>query len=706
MPNSSHGGGISRKISSASDRKRLKSIIAELNLPRTMGCIVRTAGLQRTKTEIKRDFDYLARLWDELREMTLRSAAPSLIHSDSDLIKRAIRDIYNREIEEVVVEGEDGYRAAKDFMKLLMPSHARKVKPYSDPVPLFQRYGAEDQLTAMYDPVVQLKSGGYIVINPTEALVSIDINSGRATKEHGIEGTAVSTNLEAAHEIARQLRLRDMAGLVVIDFIDMEYGSNVRKVEKAMKEALKNDRARIQVGRISSFGLMEMSRQRLRTGVLEATTRSCPHCDGTGLVRTASSAGLSALRLIEDEAAKGRGVVVSLFASTEAAVYLLNAKRADLSDIESRYGVTVEVIPEGENEGAKMRVVSSGPRNEFVPRFEPIAVDVEEDFLDEDEDDVEREETEGASDGEGRRKRRKRRRGRNRDRAEEQTTEEGDETESAASSDEEGAETPASADAEDGEAPRKRRRRGGRRRRGRRMDEGDEQAESVEASNDEPGEPEAGAEAVEAEQVYSDSADVPEVEPVAKAEVAKAEVAETEEIAPPKKRTRRKKAAEEQPAVAADQQEPVEPTAVEPTAEVANPASESAEAEVAPAKPKRTRRKAAAAEPTAETTATEAEAPAKPKRTRRKKADAEAPPATAADEEAPAKPKRTRRTKAAAAEAAPVPVEVVETESAPVEATPAESGAVAEEANANTSDEGADSAESPRRGWWQRTFGA
>ena len=235
MPNSSHGGGISRKINSASDRKRLKSIIAELQLPRSMGCIVRTAGLQRTKTEIKRDFDYLARLWDELRERTLRSAAPMLIHSDSDLIKRAIRDIYNRDIEEVVVEGEEGYRAAKDFMKLLMPSHARKVKPYSDPVPLFQRYGAEDQLTAMYDPVVQLRSGGYIVINPTEALVSIDINSGRATKEHGIEQTAVATNLEAAHEIARQLRLRDMAGLVVIDFIDMEYGSNVRKVEKAMK---------------------------------------------------------------------------------------------------------------------------------------------------------------------------------------------------------------------------------------------------------------------------------------------------------------------------------------------------------------------------------------------------------------------------------------------------------------------------------------
>ena len=411
MPNSSHGGGISRKISSASDRKRLKSIIAEMQLPRSMGCIVRTAGLQRTKTEIKRDFDYLARLWDELREKTLHSAAPALIHSDSDLIKRAIRDIYNRDIEEVVVEGEEGYRAAKDFMKLLMPSHARKVKPYSDPVPLFQRYGAEDQLTAMYDPVVQLRSGGYIVINPTEALVSIDINSGRSTKEHGIEQTAVATNIEAAHEIARQLRLRDMAGLVVIDFIDMEYGSNVRKVEKAMKDALKNDRARIQVGRISSFGLMEMSRQRLRTGVLEATTRACPHCDDTGLVRTASSAGLSALRLIEDEAAKGKGVIVTLFASTEAAVYLLNAKRADLADIEAHYGVSVEVIPEGENEGAKMRVVSSGPRNDFVPRFEPISADVEDEDIPEEDDEFEQEEarSDDEGDGSGRRKRRKRR---------------------------------------------------------------------------------------------------------------------------------------------------------------------------------------------------------------------------------------------------------------------------------------------------------
>ncbi len=286
MPNTSHGGGISRKISNGADRKRLKSIIAEMKLPATMGCIVRTAGLSRTKVEIRRDFDYLARLWDEIRENTLKAAAPALIHNDSDLIKRAIRDIYHRDIEEVIIEGEDGYRQAKDFMKLLMPSHARRVKQYADAVSLFQRFGVEDQLAAMYNPVVQLKSGGYLVINPTEALVSIDINSGRSTREHSIEQTATATNLEAAREIARQLRLRDMAGLVVIDFIDMEHNSNIRKVEKAMKDALKDDRARIQVGRISGFGLMEMSRQRLRTGVLEASTRACPHCEGTGLVRT------------------------------------------------------------------------------------------------------------------------------------------------------------------------------------------------------------------------------------------------------------------------------------------------------------------------------------------------------------------------------------------------------------------------------------
>ncbi len=396
MPNTSHGGGISRKISNAGDRKRLKTIMADMQLPPSMGCIVRTAGLQRSKVEIKRDFDYLARLWDGIREATLKASAPALVYGDSDLIKRAIRDIYNKEIEEVIVEGEDGYRQAREFMRLLMPTHARRIKHYADPVPLFQRAGVEDQLAAMYHPVVQLKSGGYLVINPTEALVSIDINSGRSTREHSIEQTATATNLEAAQEIGRQLRLRDMAGLVVIDFIDMDNNSNVRKVEKAMKEALKNDRARIQIGRISSFGLMEMSRQRLRTGVLEASTRACPHCEGTGLVRTASSSGISALRLIEDEAARGRGSLLTLRASQEAAVYILNRKRADIAEIEDRYGVIVEIIPGQDEEGAHMTVEASGPPPAHAPKFVQIIEEDEDDLPEEIEDEIEEEEVEEA----------------------------------------------------------------------------------------------------------------------------------------------------------------------------------------------------------------------------------------------------------------------------------------------------------------------
>jgi ribonuclease E len=424
MPNTSHGGGISRKISNGADRKRLKSIMTDLKLPTTMGLIVRTAGLSRTKTEIKRDFDYLARLWDEIRERTLSSTAPALIYRDSDLIKRAIRDLYHREIEEVIVEGDEGFKAARGFMKLLMPSHVRRVLLHSDTTPLFQRSGVEDQLSAMYQPIVQLKSGGYLVINPTEALVSIDINSGRSTREHNIEQTAFNTNLEAAQEVARQLRLRDMAGLIVIDFIDMEQNSHVRKVEKAMKEALKNDRARIQVGRISSFGLMEMSRQRLRTGVLEASTRPCAHCEGTGLMRTAASAGLSALRILEDEAARGRGERICLRAGREAAVYVLNKKRAELADIEQRYAVGIEVLIDETFEGARMTVESSGPRPVAAPRaLQPVAEEEEEDFqaeASEPEDEEEESEVQEQAEGErqGRRRRRRRRGGRGRGRRE------------------------------------------------------------------------------------------------------------------------------------------------------------------------------------------------------------------------------------------------------------------------------------------------
>jgi ribonuclease E len=435
MPNTTHGGGISRKISNGADRKRLKSIMTDLKLPSTMGLIVRTAGLSRTKVEIKRDFDYLARLWDEIRERTLKSTAPALIYRDSDLIKRAIRDLYHRDIDDVIVEGEEGYKAARGFMKLLMPSHVKRVTQHSETTPLFQRSGVEDQLNAMYQPTVQLKSGGYLVINPTEALVSIDINSGRSTREHNIEQTAYNTNVEATAEIARQLRLRDMAGLVVIDFIDMEQGSHNRKVEKAMKDAVKNDRARIQIGRISSFGLMEMSRQRLRTGVLEASTRACPHCEGTGLMRTAASAGLAALRIIEDVAARGRGDRIVLRAGREAAVYVLNKKRAELADIELRYGVSIEIAIDETFEGARMTVDSSGARPVPGERAAPPPAlvdddeDIEDDEIDaalvgaEDAEEIEeREDRERASEQGDRpgRRRRRRRGGRGRGRRDEE----------------------------------------------------------------------------------------------------------------------------------------------------------------------------------------------------------------------------------------------------------------------------------------------
>ena len=691
MPNSSNGGGISRKISSGADRKRLKSIVSELTLPRSMGLIVRTAGLQRTKPEIKRDFDYLARLWDEIRERTLGSSAPAVIHSDSDLIKRAIRDIYNSEVEEVIVEGEAGFKAAKAFMKLLMPSHARRVQQYADPVPLFQRFGAEDQLAAMYDPEVQLKSGGYIVINPTEALVSIDINSGRSTREHSIEQTATATNLEAAREIARQLRLRDMAGLVVIDFIDMENNSNIRKVERAMKDALKNDRARIQVGRISSFGLMEMSRQRLRTGVLEASTRSCPHCDGTGLVRTASSAGLAALRLIEEEAAKGKGTIITLFASTEATIYLLNAKRADQVEIEERYGVNVEVRPEGEDEGAKMRVTSAGPRPTHTPRFEPIAdvADLDDDIEEDEDEAFEEEEAEaeesprraaeprGDDDGEGRGKKRRRRRGgkgRSRDRDDRVEGEGGEER---AAEDEhvaadaevnvqEGAPAAGEGTDEDDDRPRRRRRRRGGRGRNRDRDDRPE-GEAAEAADGE----EAPAEIAET------------AEPAAEAPALEApEVEASEADSKPKRRSRARKVVEAEP----EGEAVVEAEApVEPEVSAANAADE------AP-KPKRRSRAKKADVDSAPEPVVDVPAEAAP--------DAETPEAAA---EVAAKPKRRTRAKKADAEAETV---ADAAEPAPQDAAPAQPVAAEPAGETPTSDTAAEGDAARRGGWWQRTFGA
>jgi ribonuclease E len=437
MPNTGRGGGISRKITSAADRKRLKEIAEDLEVPEGMGVILRTAGASRTRAEIKRDFEYLMRLWESVRELTLTSSAPALVYEEGSLIKRAIRDLYNKDIDEVIVAGDEAYREAKDFMRMLMPSHAKAVKPYKDPQPLFARYGVEAQLDAMFSNHVTLKSGGYLVINPTEALVSIDVNSGRSTREHNIEDTALRTNLEAAEEIARQLRLRDLAGLIVIDFIDMEEKRNNRSVEKKLNECLKNDRARIQVGRISPFGLLEMSRQRIRTGVLESSSIPCPHCGGAGHVRATPSVALHILRSVEESLIKSAAYNLCVRTKSQVAFYILNQKRTHLRELEERFGVVVSIMADEHLAGPTVFVVD---RMEPVIRTEPVrppaptiqidAVAIEEPA--DEVDDVEAEpeaargggepaEQDGESNGEGgrRRRRRRRRRGRGEGRSEE-----------------------------------------------------------------------------------------------------------------------------------------------------------------------------------------------------------------------------------------------------------------------------------------------
>lgn len=343
MPNTGRGGGISRKITSAADRKRLKEVAQDLEVPEGMGVILRTAGASRTKPEIKRDFEYLMRLWESVRELTLSSSAPALVYEEGSLIKRAIRDLYNKDIDDILVAGDEAYREARDFMRMLMPGQSKVVQPYRDTTPIFARHGVEQQLDAMFSTHVTLKSGGYLVINPTEALVSIDVNSGRSTREHDIEDTALRTNLEAAEEVARQLRLRDLAGLVVIDFIDMEEKRNNRAVEKKLNECLKNDRARIQVGRISPFGLLEMSRQRIRTGMLESSSLPCTHCGGSGYVRSTASVALQILRAIEESLLKSTTHNLILRTRTEAALYILNQKRGHLRELELRFGVTLTI---------------------------------------------------------------------------------------------------------------------------------------------------------------------------------------------------------------------------------------------------------------------------------------------------------------------------------------------------------------------------
>jgi ribonuclease E len=438
MPNTARGGGISRKITSAQDRSRLKEVVQDLDVPEGMGIILRTAGAARTKPEIKRDFEYLIRMWETVRDLTLKSQAPTLVYEEGSLIKRSLRDLYNKEIDEIQVAGESGYREARDFMKMLMPANVSAVKQYRDGQPLFSRMGVESQLDAMFSPTVQLRSGGYIVINQTEALVSIDVNSGRSTREHHIEDTALKTNLEAAEEVARQLRLRDLAGLIVIDFIDMDEKRNNRAVERKLSDCLRQDRARIQVGRISHFGLLEMSRQRIRASVLESSTDPCPHCGGTGHVRSVSSVALQLLRGLEEILMKGATHNLVVRTRTDVALYVLNHKRGHLRDLENGFKVTLSVIADQSVSGPQAYVIDRGEQVHTLeaakallaaqaaaspPPLAEEAYDDEDGFDIETESEVETEESEGLAEeqasGEAtpdqdgqRRKRRRRRRGR------------------------------------------------------------------------------------------------------------------------------------------------------------------------------------------------------------------------------------------------------------------------------------------------------
>jgi len=398
MPNTARGGGISRKITSADDRRRLKEIAQELEVPEGMGVILRTAGAARTKTEVKRDFEYLLRMWETVRDLTLKSTAPMLVYEEGSLVKRSIRDLYNKDIEEILVAGDDAYKEAKDFMRMLMPSHAKNVKSYRDNLPIFTRHGIESQLDAMFTPVMQLRSGGYIVLNQAEALVAIDVNSGRATREHHIEDTALKTNLEAAEEVARQLRLRDLAGLIVIDFIDMDEKRNNRAVERRLKECLRHDRARIQVGHISHFGLLEMSRQRIRSSVLESSTEKCPHCGGTGHVRSVSSVALQLLRSLDEMLLKGATHNLTVRTRSEIALYLLNHKRAHLRVLEERFRIVIMVNADATVEGQVSFVIEKGDQVHSLEQAKALAlqpatavpapVDDEEDEDDFEADDV------------------------------------------------------------------------------------------------------------------------------------------------------------------------------------------------------------------------------------------------------------------------------------------------------------------------------
>lgn len=682
MPNTARGGGISRKITNATDRQKLKAIANEIDVPKGAGLIIRTAGAKRTKTEIKRDYEYLQRLWEQIRELTLKSIAPAKIYEEGDLIKRSIRDLYSREIDEVWVEGERGYRVAKDFMKMIMPSHAKNVKHYQDQMPLFARYQVESYLGGMFNPTVQLKSGGYIVIGVTEALVAIDVNSGRATKEGSIEETALKTNLEAAEEVARQLRLRDLAGLIVIDFIDMDERKNNAAVEKRIKDKLKTDRARIQVGRISGFGLLEMSRQRLRPGMIEATTQPCPACHGTGLIRSDDNMALNILRQVEEEGTRRRSREVLLKCPVGIANYLMNQKREHVAQIESRYGMSVRIEGDVHLVSPDFTLEKFKTATRVVPEAAPV-VSVDTSIMDEIDEAAEAAEAEELEAAE---------------KAEAEVSEV-----RAPSSDEDG---------EDDGKPRKRRRRRRRKSKSRDNGEGQDGAEASDkpegdsaedgtgaaSDNDQPAQsPAAEAPATPAEPVAAEASDGA----VAEAETAEAapETAPEAEVAEPVKerpkrtrsRTRKPKVVTEEPAApAAEASDDAAPAAAAPEA-VTETVTEAAPAatEVADTAEAATPSEAPAPEAQAETAEAPQEGP-KRRRTRAKASDVIASVVGApAEPDAPVEAKDE-------APVAPVVEETV-TEAAP---EPAE----AEEAPAAEAPEAAERAgeddKPKRRGWW------
>ncbi|MGN7954888.1 Rne/Rng family ribonuclease [Agrobacterium radiobacter] len=604
MPNTARGGGISRKITQPTDRKRLKEIARDLEVPQGMGVILRTAGANRTRVEIKRDFEYLMRLWENVRTLTLNSTAPCLVYEEGSLIKRSIRDLYNKDIGEIIVSGEEGYREAKDFMKMLMPSHAKVVQPYRDIHPIFSRSGIEAQLDRMLQPQVTLKSGGYLIINQTEALVSIDVNSGRSTREHSIEETALTTNLEAAEEVARQLRLRDLAGLVVIDFIDMEEKRNNRSVEKKLKDCLKNDRARIQVGRISHFGLLEMSRQRIRASVLESTTQVCQHCGGTGHVRSESSIALHVLRGVEEYLLRNTTHNITVRCTPETALYLLNHKRGTIVDYEGRFGVSI-IIAADAGVGAQHFAIDRGEAVENPVKIEsliqmlPSFVEEEDDFVaeveeDEDEEEIVKAQTseprqqqpQGDNSEEGKRKRKRRRRRRGKGGQGDQNgaldAQSGDAEGDDAEGDDDGIETDeADAENENGAADavgseedgkRKRRRRG---KRGGRRNRAEDEALDA-AGSEAEGESESEEVSVEASVTEEPTA-------AAAVEGVVAEVAEEEVPKKPRRTRKAKVKTETEEAPKAEAVETVEPVIVEETvAEVAVEETGEASADLAP----------------------------------------------------------------------------------------------------------------------------